>query len=87
MRKPPSWFEPADDIILDYVDDRAPTTPGPIEDYTYLDWDYIWVRAEILEAAGLLRSDDSELYSVTDRGRRYLAGDLDLAEEPEPDID
>jgi len=87
MRKPPSWFEPADEIILDYVHDRAPTTPGPIEDYTYLEWDHIWERAEILEAAGLLDSDDEGRYTVTERGRQYLFGEVDLSGEPEPEIE
>ena len=87
MRKQPPWFEPADDIILDYVHDREPTTPGPIQDYTYLDWDYIWVRAEILEAAGLLRSEGDDRYSVTERGEQYLYGEADLSSEPEPAIE
>lgn len=84
MRHPPEWFEPADEIILDYVYDRQPTTPAPIEDYTYLDWDYILERAQRLEEAGLLETDDPPIYRVTETGRKYLFGDVDLEHLPEP---
>lgn len=84
MRKPPDWFEPADEIILDYVYDREPTTPGPIEDYTYLDWEYIMERANKLAEAGLLETHDGTIFSVTELGEEYLYGRADLAETPEP---
>jgi hypothetical protein len=85
MRQPPDWFDPADEIILDYVFDRQPTTPAPIEDYTYLDWDHIETRATLLAAAGLLEAEDDHIYSVTTLGRDYLFGDADLSDVPEPE--
>lgn len=85
MRHPPDWFEPADEIILDYVFDRQPTTPAPIEDYTYLDWDHIMSRAELLAAAGLLETHDEDIYSLTDVGREYLFGEAELADLSEPE--
>lgn len=84
MRHPPDWFEPADEIILDYVHDREPTTPGPIADYSYLDWEYIMERANVLAEAGLLETYDETIFSVTELGRDYLFGRADLSETPEP---
>lgn len=84
MRHPPDWFDPADEIILDYISDREPTTPAPIEDYTYLDWDHIEARAEQLAEAGLLAVEDESVYSLTELGRDYLHGEADLADLSEP---
>lgn len=85
VRQQPSWFEAADEIILDYVAVREPTTPAPIGEYTDLEFETVFERAAVLEAAGLLTEEEENIYSITDRGRGYLEGEVDLRDEPEPE--
>ncbi len=85
IRNQPAWFEAADEIILDYIAVREPTTPAPIGDYTDLDFDHILIRAGKLEAAGLLEATDENIYEITERGQAYLDGDEDLGDVPEPE--
>lgn len=79
------WFEAADEIILEYIDEREPTTPAPLEDYTTLDFNQIIERAKKLDRAGLIKSLETDLYSLTEKGRNYLQGTEDLRDEPEPE--
>ena len=85
VRHQPDWFEAADEIILDYIAVREPTTPAPIGDYTDLDFEAVLERARVLERAGLLESTDENVYEITERGQGYLVGDVDLGDEPEPE--
>lgn len=84
-RSQPGWFEAVDEIILDYIEVREPTTPAPIGDYTDLEFDYVLERARRLEDAGLLESTDENIYELTERGQAYLDGEADLGDLPEPE--
>lgn len=78
----PSWFEAADEIILDYIAHREPTSAAPLEDYTSLEYDYIAERLSKLEAAGLISRRHTNVYGLTEKGRDYINGDRVIRNDP-----
>jgi predicted transcriptional regulator len=81
MRKPADWMATGpDDRILEYLagTDRAiPTTIASAAGYTNK---HVAQRCDLLAENGLLEDQGSGFYSLTDEGRRYLDGELDVAD-------
>jgi hypothetical protein len=80
MRKRASWMKPADDPILEYVHDAGEVTPAVIARNVELDRKYTGVRCRELTNYGMLDSDDSGFYWITEAGEQYLAGELDAGD-------
>lgn len=93
MRQPAEWMRsPADDRILELIQDRGNMTPRALSregDISRIDIrrDYAGDRCRELAKYGLLKRVDRGLYTVSEQGEAYLAGDLDASEleplEPE----
>jgi predicted transcriptional regulator len=84
MRRPRvDWMTGADDAILEWMlnEPVGPirASPGMVE--SNLDYEISHVRTRMIELreAGLLEyyDEDRGIYQITDRGRAYLAGELD----------
>jgi|GEM_PF-1586759 len=75
-----SWFRPADYAILRFYDDHDIyiSAKGLARNLDY-SRQYVNRRLNVLADAGLLARDDG-LYALSDRGRAFLAGGLDLAD-------
>lgn len=94
MRKRPSWFGKYDDPILEFLAESDIVAPPAVVTFN-LDWHsiaspaYSTVKRRMrkLAAYGLLEKVDTDAgyYVITDRGRAYLAGDLDPEELQEND--
>ena len=83
MRRPRvDWMTRADDSILEFLlnepGNPIRANPGTVE--ANLDYQISHVRARMseLRKAGLLEyyDEDRAIYQITDRGRAYLAGEL-----------
>lgn len=82
-----SWFSPIDYEILLFYDKYDILASAKVIsvniDYTR---QYTNKRLNKLTAEGLLEQDDeSGLFGLSDRGRRFLAGDLDASDLEDDD--
>ena len=78
MRPRVDWMNQTDDRILELLDESdLILTPAVMA--RNLDYTRNWVSRRVgkLESAGLIEPIDSGYYRISDRGRAYLAGDLD----------
>ena len=78
MRPRVDWMTRADDYILEFfenTDIRA--TPKVVAVNIDYSRQYVNGRIRTLESHGLLEKTEPGLYQITDRGRAYLAGELD----------
>jgi len=79
----------ADDRILEYLDMEEPHSPKRIADDERIQFKtkHVNVRLLKLAEAGLVQKSrlGRGVYEITDKGRGYLAGELDATELPEPD--
>jgi len=78
MRPRVNWMTQADNQILEFLDEQdIVATPKVIAaniDYTP---QYVNERIPLLSENGLVENRGKALYRITDRGRQYLAGELD----------
>ena len=82
MRQPAKWMRPKDDRILEVLDEVGTLNPiGLSRDGMVPRVDtpasYTSERCNKLVKYGLIMYVDSGIYAITDRGRAYLAGELD----------
>ncbi|OYR80253.1 MarR family transcriptional regulator [Halorubrum sp. E3] len=78
MRPRVEWMNQTDDRVLELLaESDLILTPAVIA--KNLEYTRNWVSRRIgrLEDAGLVEPVDSGYYRITDRGRAYLAGELD----------
>lgn len=78
MRPRVDWMNQTDDRVLELLDESdLILTPAVIA--KNLEYTRNWVSRRIgkLEHSGLVEPVDSGYYRITERGRAYLAGDLD----------
>lgn len=81
MRPRVDWMNQTDDRILELLDESGlELTPSVLAQN--LEYSRSWVsrRTSKLRSAGLVEVNNSNYYSITDRGRAYLTGELDAAE-------
>jgi len=83
-RQRADWMNPVDDEIMEILDDTGAATPQLLADNTGKNNNYLGVRCRELEKYGLVMRPSRGVYTLTDLGERYLAGDLD-ASDLEPD--
>ncbi|PSP78974.1 winged helix-turn-helix domain-containing protein [Halobacteriales archaeon QS_1_68_20] len=85
MRLAAEWMTGADDRILEFLNEEGPTAPKAMAD----DWrirfsrTYVNTRCKKLAVYGLVQNLGNGVYSITEQGEAYLAGDMD-ADDLEP---
>jgi len=76
-----AWMSPIDYFILEFYDDydiqASPKVVAANIDY---DRQYAGKRLKVLTEEDLLQQEENGLYSLTDRGRAFLSGELDADE-------
>lgn len=78
MRPRVEWMNQTDDRILELLDEsNLILTPAVIAKNLGYTRNWISRRIGKLEDAGLVVSKDSGYYQISNRGRDYLAGELD----------
>ena len=81
MRARVDWMTQADERVLEFLYEKeiiaSPSVIGANIDYT---GEYISRRCRKLADAGLVQLADATNYRITEKGERYLNGDLDASE-------
>jgi len=81
MRARVDWMTQADERVLEFLHEKeiiaSPSVIGANIDYT---GEYISRRCRKLADAGLVQLADATNYRITEKGERYLNGDLDASE-------
>ncbi|WP_082226639.1 PhiH1 repressor [Halorubrum distributum] len=82
MRKSTDWMTIWDDRIMEIIQDGGPTSASELdkEDYIRTSRPNISRRLNKLADHGLLHRLPNGVYSLTDKGERYLNGELDAEE-------
>jgi predicted transcriptional regulator len=81
MRPRVDWMTRADDYILEFLDETdIVATPQVIAANIDYSRQYVNQRIRALEDNDLVQNTGNGLYRITDRGRDYLAGELDASE-------
>jgi hypothetical protein len=83
MRYSGDWMVLADDRILEYIRHEGSGAPKQMADSGYVRFSrqYISRRCKKLVERGLLKHLGNGVYVITDRGERYLDGDIDTSED------
>ncbi len=89
MRYSGDWMVLADDRILEYIREKGSGRPKEMEDSGYVRYSraYISQRAKKLVKHGLLEDLGNGVYVMTDRGEKYLDGEIDTSEDAPDEID
>lgn len=77
MRQRGEWMKPADDTILEYINDAGEVPPAVVARNVEIHSKYAGKRCRELAEFGLLDRMDDGYYSITEAGEAYLAGELD----------
>jgi len=82
MRKSTDWMTIWDDRIMEIIQDGGPTSASELdkEDYIRTSRPNISRRLNKLANHGLLHRLPNGVYSLTEKGERYLKGELDAEE-------
>ncbi|WP_306059172.1 hypothetical protein [Natronococcus wangiae] len=71
------WMEPLDDEILELLQDEDVFMPDQIADEVEPRAPHVAYRCRELADHGLVTKHAPGMYDITERGERYLAGDLE----------
>ena len=73
----------ADDRILEYIRENGSGRPKEMKDSGYVRYtrSYISQRCKKLVKHGLLQDLGNGVYTITERGEKYLAGEIDTSED------
>ncbi|MFC4449812.1 MarR family transcriptional regulator [Halorussus aquaticus] len=75
------WMSPIDyEILLFFEDHDILVSPKVLAVNIDYDRQYTSKRCRKLTQEGILEQDDSGLYRLSDKGRKFLSGDLDAEE-------
>lgn len=87
IRKPAKWMQPADNRILEYLETHPAAGPKTIEECDEIDLARSTVsnRLRVLHNGRLVNRIQRGTYTLSDKGRQYLVGAIDLRDEPEPE--
>lgn len=73
----PEWTRPADEQIMKYLRDHPPDYVPLVANRLGIHLSYAERRVEVLVERGLLEAVTEEsIYRLTERGERFLAGEL-----------
>lgn len=86
MRRSGKWMILADDRILEFLVEEGPKPPSAIAEDNRIPWgtQHVNNRCIKLTSSGLIDNLGRGVYTITDEGEAYLAGELD-ASDLEPD--
>jgi len=89
MRYSGDWMVLADDRILEYIREKDSGRPKEMTDSGYVRYtrSYISQRCKKLVKHGLLRDLGNGVYVITDRGERYLDGEIDTSEDAPDEVE
>lgn len=78
----------ADDRILEYIRENGSGRPKEMVDSGYVRYtrSYISKRSQKLVSHGLLEDLGNGVYTITERGERYLDGEIDTSEDAPDEI-
>jgi predicted transcriptional regulator len=81
-----SWMSPIDYRILEFFEDYdIQVSPKVLSENIDYERKYTGRRLKTLKSAGLVVQNENGLYELSDRGRAFIAGDLDADELDAPD--
>lgn len=89
MRYSGDWMVLADDRILEYISEEGSGRPKAMADSGYVRFSrpYVTQRCKTLVEHGLLQHLGNGVYVMTDRGERYLDGEIDTSEDAPDAVD
>ncbi|RYJ11669.1 MarR family transcriptional regulator [Haloarcula hispanica] len=89
MRYSGDWMVLADDRILEYVRHEGSGRPKAMADSGYVRYSrqYVHKRAKKLVEHGLLEHLGNGVYVITERGERYLDGEIDTSKDAPDEVD
>ena len=87
VRKPAKWMQPADDRLLEFLDEYGTSSVSIIDESNEVDYAYntIAKRLRVLREGGLVEKRGEGTYRITGEGTEYLAGTRDLRDVEEPE--
>lgn len=80
MRQPADWMTPMDDRILEVLNAGLVLSPTIIAYNIDKSREAVGRRLSDLSESGLVRRIERGRYEITDIGREYLSGNLDVGE-------
>jgi len=82
MRQSAKWMTLVDDRVLEYVDEHGHGSPKEMKEEGPIRYSrqHVARRCRKLAEHGLLTHVGNGVYTITERGRRYLRGELDTGE-------
>lgn len=82
MRLSARWMSIADDRILEFLQEEGPQSPTRIHEDGRVRFtrQHINTRCQKLANYGLVQNLGNGVYTITDKGERYLDGALDTSE-------
>jgi len=89
MRYSGDWMVLADDRILEYIrkTGSGAATEMYESDYVRYSQSYISKRCRKLADRGLLQGLGNGVYIITDRGEKYLDGEIDTSEDAPDEVE
>jgi predicted transcriptional regulator len=89
MRYSGGWMVLADDRILEYIRENEAARPKMMADSGSVRYSssYISQRCQKLAKHGLLNNLGDGVYVITERGKRYLDGEIDTSEDAPDEIE
>jgi len=81
MRKSAEWMSIADERILEYLNQNESGTPTSMsnDEYVRFSRSHIHQRCQKLKRYGLITFLGNGVYVISDKGRQYLDGELDVS--------
>ncbi|MFU1780724.1 MarR family transcriptional regulator [Haloarcula japonica] len=88
MRYSGDWMVLADDRILEYIREKGSGRPKEMADSGYVRYSrgYISKRCRKLVTYGLLQDLGNGVYTITERGEKYLDGEIDTSEDAPDEV-
>ena len=89
MRYSGDWMVLADDRILEYIREEGSGRPKAMADSGYVRFSrpYVTQRCKTLVEHGLLQHLGNGVYVITDRGERYLDGEIDTSADAPDEVE
>lgn len=83
MRYSGDWMVLADDRILEFIREKESGRPKEMAESGYVRYSrsYVHTRCKKLVERGLLKHLGNGVYVITERGERYLDGEIDTSED------
>lgn len=89
MRYSGDWMVLADDRILEFIREEGSGRPKAMADSGYVRFSrpYVTQRCKALVEHGLLQHLGNGVYVITERGERYLDGEIDTSEDAPDEVE